>query len=89
MLMSDVGEEDEGLHVALGVVRKKMRVPPAGRGEEKGGLPGYGEGRGSVGVLGGPALQERRASPSARARRREKAREVAAERDMAAATAGA
>lgn len=63
-LVGELGEDDEGLQVALGVVRKKMRVPPAGRGEERGELPGYGEGGGSVGVLGGPALQERQTRPS-------------------------
>lgn len=59
-LISEVEEEDEGLQVALGVVRKKMKVPPAGRGEERGELPGYGEGGGSVGVLGGPTRVMRR-----------------------------
>jgi len=85
-LVSDLGEDDEGLQVALGVVRKKMRVPPAGRGEERGELPGYGEGGGSVGVLGGPALQERQTRPSARVMRRERAGERAALREV---TAGA
>lgn len=60
-LISDLGEDDEGLQVALGVVRKKMRIPPVGRGEGRGELPGYGEAAGSVGVLQGPAVGGRAA----------------------------
>ena len=47
------GPEEEELRVALGKVQARRLMGPGVRGEEgSGGLPGYEERRGTVGVLG-------------------------------------
>lgn len=56
VLMGEMGEQNEDLRVALGVVEMKRGMRPglrgAGAGEEGEGLPGYGDG-GGRGIMGG------------------------------------